>query len=89
MAWRIEFDLRAEKELSKIEPCATRRIFMFLATHVADIEDPRNLGAALRGARLGEFWKYRIGDYRLITKIEDQTQRILVLRIGHRRDVYR
>jgi mRNA interferase RelE/StbE len=47
------------------------------------------MGAALQGLRLGEFWRYRVGDYRLIAKLEDERLIVLVLRIGYRREVYR
>lgn len=53
------------------------------------MDDPRSIGEALKGSRLGEFWKYRIGDYRLISSIEDGALIILVVRIGNRREVYR
>jgi mRNA interferase RelE/StbE len=56
---------------------------------VALLDDPRSLGAALRGSSLGEFWKYRVGDYRIIASIEDAAVRIYVIQIGYRRDVYR
>ncbi|MGD0838481.1 MAG: type II toxin-antitoxin system RelE/ParE family toxin [Polyangia bacterium] len=56
---------------------------------LAELEDPRSIGEALRGSRLGGLWKYRVGDYRIVAKIEDQLIRILVVRIGHRREVYR
>ena len=53
------------------------------------LEEPSSLGAAVKGARLGAFWKYRVGDYRIIADIEDDAVRILVVRVGNRRDVYR
>jgi mRNA interferase RelE/StbE len=53
------------------------------------LDNPRSIGQALQGSKLGEFWKYRVGDYRLICKIEDNRLLILVLRVGHRREVYR
>lgn len=53
------------------------------------LDDPRSIGEALKGARFGEFWKYRVGDYRIIAHIEDAAVRILVVRIGNRREVYR
>ena len=66
-----------------------RRILAFLFERVAKLEDPRSIGEALKGSKLGDFWKYRVGDYRLISSIEDGVMRILVVRIGNRRDVYR
>lgn len=63
----------------------------FLHERVAKLDDPRSLGAALHGSRLGEFWKYRVGDFRLIRKIEDDRLIVLVLRVGHRhrKEIYR
>jgi mRNA interferase RelE/StbE len=89
MAWRIELDPAAERELSRLDPQVARRILKFLRERVANLEDPRSIGEALRGSRLGEFWKYRVGDYRIISSIEDGALRILVVRIGNRREVYR
>jgi len=88
MAWRIEFAAAAEKELAKLGTPAARRIVKFLAERVAALEDPRMIGEALKGAKLGEFWKYRVGGHRIIADIQDGLVRILVVRIGHRRDVY-
>lgn len=89
MAWRIEFDRAAERELGKLDPQMAKRILLFLHERVANLEDPRSIGEALKGSRLGDFWKYRVGDYRLISSIEDRTLRILVVKIGNRREVYR
>ncbi len=89
MGYRIEFDPRAEKELAKLDREVARRILRFLRERVATLDDPRGIGEALHGPELGRFWKYRVGDYRLICHIQDQRIAVLVLRIGHRRDVYR
>lgn len=89
MAWRIEFDPSAERELGKLDPPIARRILAFLHGRVAPLDDPRSLGEALKGSKLGEFWKYRVGDYRVIAGIEDAAVRILVVRVGNRREVYR
>ncbi len=89
MAWKLELDPVAERELDKLDPPIARRILSFLYTRVAKLEDPRSIGDALKGAELGSFWKYRVGDYRIIASIEDDILRILVVRIGDRKDVYR
>ena len=89
MAWRIEFDPAAAKELAKLDKPVARRITAFLGERVAPLADPRSLGEALRGDELGQFWKYRVGDYRIIARIVDKRVVIVVLRIGHRGDVYR
>ena len=80
MAWRIEFEDSALKELAKLDKQVARRILVFLRERVAALDDPRSVGEALKGSRLGEFWKYRVGDYRIITNIEDGVMRILVLK---------
>ncbi len=89
MAWQIEIDRRAEKELDKLDPQVARRILLFLTERVAQLDDPRSIGEALTGSRLGDLWKYRIGDCRVIAAIEDGKLKILVLKVGHRREVYR
>ena len=89
MAWKIEFERSAEKELSKLDPQTVKRILVFLRDRVAGLDDPRSIGEALKGSRLGEFWKYRVGDYRIISCIVDGALRILVVKIGNRREVYR
>jgi mRNA interferase RelE/StbE len=89
MVWKIELDPAADRELGKIDPQIARRILTFLHKRVAPLENPRSIGEALKGSKLGEFWKYRVGDWRIIASIEDSTVRILVVRIGNRKDVYR
>ena len=89
MAWKVELDPAAERELDKLDRQIGRRILDFLHSRIANLEDYRSIGDALKGARLGEFWKYRVGDYRIIASIEDKVLTILVVRIGNRREVYR
>lgn len=89
MAWQIEFEDAAQKDLGRLDKPVARRIVAFLRDRFAVLEDPRSIGEALKGTRLGEFWKYRVGDYRIIATIEDSTVTILVVRIGNRREVYR
>lgn len=89
MGWRIELDPAVSRELRKLDPQNARRILTFLRDRVAPLEDPRSLGEALKGSKLGTFWKYRVGDWRIIAAIEDAEVRILVVRIGNRREVYR
>ena len=89
MAWQIELDRAAVRDLKNLDRPTAQRILTFLQDRVAALADPRSIGEALRGSRLGEFWKYRVGDYRVIARIEDAAVRVLVVRIGNRRDVYR
>ncbi len=89
MVWKVDLDPAAERELDKLDPQIARRVLAFLHSRVATLDNPRSIGEALKGSRLGEFWKYRVGDYRIITSIEDGVLRIVVIKIGNRREVYR
>ena len=89
MAWKVELDPAAARELDKLDPQVARRILSFLHGRVAVLDDPRSIGEALNGSKLGEFWKYRVGDYRIISSIEDGALRILVVKVGNRREVYK
>ena len=89
MAWKVELDEAAEHELDKLDPQVARRILAFLFDRVAKLDDPRSIGESLKGSKLGAFWKYRVGDYRIVASIEDDALRVLVVRVGNRREVYR
>lgn len=88
MTWTVELDDRARKELRKLDPSAQRQILTYLRDRIATQEDPRRLGRALRANRAG-LWRYRAGTYRLICSIEDERSTVLVVAVGHRKDVYR
>ncbi|MCK8069797.1 type II toxin-antitoxin system RelE/ParE family toxin [Cobetia marina] len=88
MAWQIELTGAAHKQLKKIGHAEAKRIRDYLRERIQPLEDPRQLGKPLQG-QLGELWRYRVGDYRLIAQIEDDRVCVLVVRIGHRRDIYR
>ncbi len=89
MAWQIEFDPDALKDLRKIDKSIQIRLVGFLRTRVSSLTNPRDIGEALSGQRLGNYWKYRVGDWRIICDIQDQKILVRVLRIGNRREVYR
>jgi mRNA interferase RelE/StbE len=89
MAYGVELSIAADRELGRLDVQHRKRILKFLHERVAKLDDPRSIGQALHGSRLGEFWKYRVGDYRLICKIEDDRLLVLVLRVGHRTNIYR
>jgi mRNA interferase RelE/StbE len=86
LAWTIEFDASVEKELRKLGKPAQQRILKFLR-ELANKDDPRQSGKALRG-KLTKLWRYRCGDYRIICQIQDNEIIIMVVKIGHRKDIY-
>ena len=87
-AWRVEFDPAADRELRKLGSEAERAITRYLRQRIAGSEDPRRFGQALTGDRKG-LWRYRVGDYRIVASIEDNRFVVLVVTVGHRREVYR
>ena len=88
MAWRVEFQKDAEKELARIDRQQAKRILRYLFERIATEEDPRRFGDGLK-SNLAGLWKYRIGDYRVICEIQDAVVKVIVVRIGHRREVYK
>ena len=88
MVWRIEYTETAVKQLRKLDKQIARQIVDFMDERIAPLDDPRSAGKALVGP-LGGFWRYRVGDYRVICEIRDGTLVTLVVQIGNRREVYR
>jgi len=88
MAWRVEFSPAADKAFGKLDRQQQRRIQKFIDTRLQTDGNPRGLGEGYAGPLKG-FWKYRIGDYRLVCDIQDRTKTILVIAIGDRKEVYR
>jgi mRNA interferase RelE/StbE len=88
MAWSIEFDPDARRELEKLDKSVSYRILKFLRERVAPLDDPRAIGERLHGP-LRQYWKYRVGDYRLICSLKEDRLVVIVVRLGHRREIYK
>jgi mRNA interferase RelE/StbE len=89
LGWQIKSDDSAKKDSAKLDKQIAKRVTSFMREREAPLDNPRSLGDALKGSELGEFWKYRVGGYQIIASIEDSAVRILVVKIGNRREVYR
>ncbi len=89
MAFEIEFDPDAIKDLKRLDKAVQQRLIGFLKERVAPLENPRQLGEALTGATLRNYWKYRVADWRIVCDIQEKRIVVRVLRVGNRRDVYR
>ena len=89
MAFEIEFDPDALKDLKKLDRPVQQRLVGFLGQRVATLDNPSDMGEPLAGQRLGSNWKYRVGDWRIICDIQDTRIVVRVLRIGNCREVYR
>jgi len=88
LAWIIEYAQTAVSQIGKLDRQIARRILDYMDEKIASLDDPRIRGKALTGP-LGELWRYRIGDYRVICAIQDNHFRILVVEVGHRKQIYR
>ena len=88
MAWTASFDPRALKELEDLDRVAQKRIITFIQKRVLVSASPRDLGKLLVGDNAG-VWRYRVGDYRIICRLFDETKQVRILRVSHRKDVYR
>ena len=89
MAWAVEFDPDAVKDLKRLDKQVQLRILEVLRHRLARLDNPRELGEPLAGSKLGNYWKYRVGDWRIICDLQDQRIVVRVLRVGNRREVYR
>jgi len=85
--WKISIDSRASKELKKLDKLAQKKIINYLKTQLELIENPRLFGKPLQGNKRG-LWRYRVGDYRIICQILDNELLILVIKVGHRKNIY-
>ncbi|MDZ7804356.1 type II toxin-antitoxin system RelE/ParE family toxin [Thiohalophilus sp.] len=88
MTWRIKYALSVQKSVTKLNPQVRQRLRDYLEKRIANLDDPRHVGKPLKGQHR-ELWRYRVGDYRIICEIQDDTLVVLVIRIGHRKEVYR
>ena len=87
MAWTIDFDKKAKKEFSSLGNPIQKQIDKFLLKLIKS-NNPRIFGEALKG-NLQSLWRYRVGDYRIICQINNEKITVLILAIGHRKEVYR
>jgi mRNA interferase RelE/StbE len=89
LGWTINYTQTAKKQLKTLDKQSARRILDFMDERVSSAENPRFSGKPLTGPRLGQFWRYRIGDYRIICDIQDDVLCVLVVEVGNRREIYR
>lgn len=88
MVWTIEYSDTALKKLQKLDRKSARAIADYMDERIAPFDNPRDFGKALAGSLKGR-WRFRAGDYRVICSIKDDRLVVLVIDVGHRREVYR
>jgi mRNA interferase RelE/StbE len=89
LAWIIKYTESSSKQLKKLDKQTALRVLDYMDERVAVLDDPRSLGKSLKGPKIGEYWRYRVGDIRVICNIVDGQLMVLVIEIGNRREVYR
>lgn len=88
MTWKIKYLKSVQKDMRKIDQKDQTRIREYLEKNIAYSDNPRNVGKLLKGS-YADLWRYRVGKYRIVCELDDTSITILVLRVGHRKDIYR
>jgi mRNA interferase RelE/StbE len=88
LVWKIDYAEEARRSLHRLDPKVSARIIRFMEERVAALSDPMQIGERLKGD-LRDYWRYRVGDYRIVCEIKKAVVTVVVIRVGHRRDVYR
>lgn len=88
MAWTVEVNVFAEKQLHKLDRAVQKRLLDWLDDRIEGCKDPRHFGEPLKGDLAG-LWRYRVGDYRIICELQDNRLVVVAIAIGHRREIYR
>jgi mRNA interferase RelE/StbE len=88
LAWTVEISDVAEKKLKKLDRPVLERILNYFSDRIEGCKNPRHFGEPLKGT-LDGLWRYRVGDYRIACEVNDPQETVLVLNIGHRRDIYK
>ena len=89
MTWAINYTESALRQLKKLDKSIALRVLDYMDGRVATLDDPRTLGKNLVGTKLGAYWRYRVGDIRVICSIQDGEMCVLVIELGNRREIYR
>ena len=89
MVWIIKYTESSSKQLKNLDKQTALRVLDYMDERVTVLADPRSLGKNLKGPKMGEYWRYRVGDIRVICNISDGQMTVLVIEIGNRREVYR
>jgi mRNA interferase RelE/StbE len=85
--YSLRFTHEALKDLKKFDPMIRKMLLSWIDKNLSHLENPRTLGKSLKG-KLKEFWRYRVGDYRLLCSIQDQVLVILVITVRVRKEAY-
>ncbi|SOC41601.1 type II toxin-antitoxin system RelE family toxin [Salinicoccus kekensis] len=88
MKYRVVYEKRAIKSLAKIDKGQQRMIISWIEKNLQNSNNPKHNGKALKG-QLKEYWRYRVGNYRILAEINENEVKIVIINIGHRKDIYK
>jgi mRNA interferase RelE/StbE len=88
VSWEYKLSEKAIKQFKKLDKQATKQIFSYLDERIIGTEDPRQSGKQLKG-ELNNIWRYRTGDYRILCQLQDKVFIVLILEVGHRKNIYK
>ena len=88
MIYELKYEARAVKQIKKLDPATRILIKSWIEKNLLNTDNPRQHGKGLTG-KLGQYWRYRVGDYRILAEINDAEIIIIIVEVGHRRDIYR
>ncbi|MCB9994321.1 MAG: type II toxin-antitoxin system RelE/ParE family toxin [Hyphomicrobiaceae bacterium] len=88
MTWTIEYTLHSQQDMRRLSSLNRKRVIDYLERRVLELDNPRQLGKSLKG-EFSNYWRYRVGDLRIICHIDDGRLIVLVISVGNRREIYR
>ncbi len=87
MVWKIKWNDRTKQDFRKLDKTTAKKLIRYMEERIAPLTNPRALGKGLRYEKYG-LWRYRIENYRIICRIKESEVEILVINVGHRKDIY-
>lgn len=88
MIYELKYEAKAVKQIRKLDPATRNLIKTWIEKNLLNTDNPRQHGKGLTGT-LSQYWRYRVGDYRILAEINDTEIVIIIVEVGHRREIYR
>lgn len=88
MIYELKYEAKAVKQIKKLDPATRKLIKSWIEKNLLNTDNPRQHGKGLTGI-LSQYWRYRVGDYRILAEINDTEIVIIIVEVGHRREIYR
>lgn len=89
MSYKVMYDKKALKTISKLDETAQKKIKKYITEVIEKLDNPRSQGKALVGKKYKGKWRYRVGDYRILAQILDEKIIVYIFDVGHRKEIYK